>query len=393
MKIDDGEEVEESDHQDARESVAEFMKRVRGDVYNFRRKVEEGTARIDKHAAPAEHDDTTVATIRAFVDRPGETYRNGVASLGIGFARALAARITEARDELNELKIAAKPNEFQAGAIMDAWHSLAMTERFNRVEIPRDSLQILFDDFLSDKARRSAAAARRAEVEPLRQALEHIESTAKRSREQSRRIRWIALRARGGLDGSEEWRTVELPKGTEASKHRMRREAEEAHAQTAEVSARFAAVERELAAYKEFAPAWSPAVSAILYERIRQITVEGFNADHDAKHREGELAKVAGYYALACAWPHERDIGRGTVPSYFPWDRSWWKPKSKMRNLERAAALIIAELDRMMAGNSKPGEEPAESTRTPFVNCRFRECDLPGQCHGEGACHHPKAPA
>jgi hypothetical protein len=29
----------------------------------------------------------------------------------------------------------------------------------------------------------------------------------------------------------------------------------------------------------------------------------------------------------------------------------------------------------------------------PFQNCRFRECDLPGQCRAEGKCHHPAAPA
>lgn len=27
----------------------------------------------------------------------------------------------------------------------------------------------------------------------------------------------------------------------------------------------------------------------------------------------------------------------------------------------------------------------------PFANCSFRICDLPGQCRGEGECHHPKA--
>jgi hypothetical protein len=27
----------------------------------------------------------------------------------------------------------------------------------------------------------------------------------------------------------------------------------------------------------------------------------------------------------------------------------------------------------------------------PFENCQFRECDLPGQCREEGACHHPTA--
>jgi hypothetical protein len=30
---------------------------------------------------------------------------------------------------------------------------------------------------------------------------------------------------------------------------------------------------------------------------------------------------------------------------------------------------------------------------TPFSNCRFRECDLPGQCQDEGKCHHPAVPA
>jgi hypothetical protein len=31
-----------------------------------------------------------------------------------------------------------------------------------------------------------------------------------------------------------------------------------------------------------------------------------------------------------------------------------------------------------------------EASSSPFSNCKFRECDLPGQCRGEGACHHPR---
>jgi hypothetical protein len=38
-----------------------------------------------------------------------------------------------------------------------------------------------------------------------------------------------------------------------------------------------------------------------------------------------------------------------------------------------------------------PPEQEEERTRSPFANCQFRECDLPGQCRGEGKCHHPKA--
>ncbi|MFY1855200.1 hypothetical protein ACOTBX_24675 [Achromobacter xylosoxidans] len=31
----------------------------------------------------------------------------------------------------------------------------------------------------------------------------------------------------------------------------------------------------------------------------------------------------------------------------------------------------------------------AEHFKPPFDNCSFRMCDLPGQCRGEGKCHHP----
>ncbi|WP_459694350.1 hypothetical protein, partial [Achromobacter xylosoxidans] len=30
-----------------------------------------------------------------------------------------------------------------------------------------------------------------------------------------------------------------------------------------------------------------------------------------------------------------------------------------------------------------------ERFKPPFDNCSFRMCDLPGQCRGEGKCHHP----
>ncbi len=31
----------------------------------------------------------------------------------------------------------------------------------------------------------------------------------------------------------------------------------------------------------------------------------------------------------------------------------------------------------------------AGNGHAPYSNCRFRICDLPGQCKGEGKCHHP----
>lgn len=55
----------------------------------------------------------------------------------------------------------------------------------------------------------------------LRNALEHIAATARRSRSQSRRLRWIELRALGALNGTDEWRTVDLPKNGEGVRRRL----------------------------------------------------------------------------------------------------------------------------------------------------------------------------
>lgn len=32
---------------------------------------------------------------------------------------------------------------------------------------------------------------------------------------------------------------------------------------------------------------------------------------------------------------------------FWPWDKSWWKPKGARRDLIRAAALIVAEIERI----------------------------------------------
>lgn len=37
----------------------------------------------------------------------------------------------------------------------------------------------------------------------------------------------------------------------------------------------------------------------------------------------------------------------------WPWDREWWKPKDRRRNLVRAAALLIAEIERLDRAEDK----------------------------------------
>ena len=53
--------------------------------------------------------------------------------------------------------------------------------------------------------------------EILIDALDHIMRTAHGSRTQTRRLRWIAERARCAIDGKEDWRDIDLPKKAKLS--------------------------------------------------------------------------------------------------------------------------------------------------------------------------------
>ena len=88
----------------------------------------------------------------------------------------------------------------------------------------------------------------------------------------------------------------------------------------------------------------------VLIERHRQVIEEGWDADHDAQHEPGELASAGSAYGVNAAHvlqgmspidsKHELPVG-------FPWDEEWWKPKDVRSDLVRAAALLIAEIDRL----------------------------------------------
>ena len=93
--------------------------------------------------------------------------------------------------------------------------------------------------------------------------------------------------------------------------------------------------------------AQTQAARDVLAERRRQVEAEGRTPEHDDMYIDGQMAVAAGYYALACGYPGERDIARGHVPQYWPWAPSWWKPRSVRRNLIKAGALILAEIERL----------------------------------------------
>lgn len=88
--------------------------------------------------------------------------------------------------------------------------------------------------------------------------------------------------------------------------------------------------------------AWgSQAVLDVAAERRRQIEVEGWTPEHDDEHKDGQLALAAACYALNAA-------GCGCeVARNWPWRGVWWKPSTPRRDLVKAAALILAEIERL----------------------------------------------
>lgn len=89
----------------------------------------------------------------------------------------------------------------------------------------------------------------------------------------------------------------------------------------------------------------SKALHDVIAERRRQVEQEGWTAQHDdVEHTAGALALAAACYAVVGAIPLEADRVFGR---YWPWTRDWWKPTEPRRNLVKAAALILAEIERL----------------------------------------------
>lgn len=102
------------------------------------------------------------------------------------------------------------------------------------------------------------------------------------------------------------------------------------------------------------ARAFNPAILDVIAERQRQQSVEGWMPEHDDEHCNGELAMAA-----VCYINETGTVNRnGGKPWGWPWDASWWKPNARRRNLVKAGALILAEIERIdrAAGIGVKGE-------------------------------------
>jgi hypothetical protein len=77
----------------------------------------------------------------------------------------------------------------------------------------------------------------------------------------------------------------------------------------------------------------------VLAERLRQVEAEGMTNDGDDRYRAAELPRAAASYIL--------NGGNDEAPYIWPWAKSWWKPRDARANYVRAAALLLAEIERL----------------------------------------------
>mgnify|MGYP001580525870 CR=1 FL=1 len=115
------------------------------------------------------------------------------------------------------------------------------------------------------------------------------------------------------------------------------------------------------------------ALVEIELERRRQIEREGWTREHDDAHAKGELARAAACYCTGDTMTtrHPRRLG-GPI-SVWPWSLSWWKPADRRRNLIKAGALIVAEIERLDRAERQAREENPEAVRRRVMQSRFGE--------------------
>jgi hypothetical protein len=94
----------------------------------------------------------------------------------------------------------------------------------------------------------------------------------------------------------------------------------------------------------------SKALRDVTNERRRQIAAEGWTPEHDDQHKLGELAIAGASYAVASGFPADNE----PPPYGWPWDKAWWKPTTTRQNLIKAAALLVAEIERIDRANGVP---------------------------------------
>jgi hypothetical protein len=113
----------------------------------------------------------------------------------------------------------------------------------------------------------------------------------------------------------------------------------------------------------------NPVVQEIAAERQRQIEAEGWTPEHDDEHHDGALAMAAALYAtprplyevnqwetgvswFEAKWPFKR-LGRDDIGPVIVPDGDKRRTTPRRRQLVKAAALIVAEIERLDRAGAK----------------------------------------
>jgi hypothetical protein len=96
-------------------------------------------------------------------------------------------------------------------------------------------------------------------------------------------------------------------------------------------------------------------IELITEERKRQIEKEGWTSEHDDEHANMSLAVAGASYVLDCASTHTGEHPnwkfhfKKAASKFWPFNREWFKPTpdDPIRQLTKAGALIVAEMERL----------------------------------------------
>lgn len=94
----------------------------------------------------------------------------------------------------------------------------------------------------------------------------------------------------------------------------------------------------------------SQAATDVLTERQRQIESEGWTPEHDDEHWDGSIAQAAAAYAYSAS-----GLGR-SHGRLWPWHPDGWRPTDRRRDLVKAGALILAEIERLDRASIRGGQ-------------------------------------
>lgn len=135
------------------------------------------------------------------------------------------------------------------------------------------------------------------------------------------------------------------------------------------------------------------ALNLIEHERKEQMNKHGFSREQDCRYVHGDLAAVGALYALTSALTDEGvDYA---LAAYWPhtWDRRYWRPapSNPLKNMVKAAALLTAEIERLIGEYSDTRNPAIDQVRdvimSQFAVARFhdggpvpaKEMPLPGE--------------